>query len=276
MVARSRAPLHIPQSMRSSAPMQRIVVDAMGGDHAPSEIVKGAAEASLALPSAEIILVGAAAEPASCCRGSATTAPGPVHPRRQRGSRWTRSRPRRWPPSPTRRSRGPPIGRLRRGRRDGVGGNTGASVLDLRAPLEADPRGPARGVDRLSTELRRGEKDDPFSLMLDVGATIDPRRGTGHLRDQGSRTRGCSRNKRRGSRSVHRRERQGPAAWSAPRSAARDPERNFIGNIPRGSTSRAASPTSSCALGSSATSCSRCRGRDRDVPADGPLRPQAT
>ena len=38
--------------------MQRIVVDAMGGDHAPDEIVKGAAEASLSLTGAEIILVG--------------------------------------------------------------------------------------------------------------------------------------------------------------------------------------------------------------------------
>src|SRR3954465_723988 len=42
--------------------MHRIVVDAMGGDHAPEEIVPGAAEASLALASAEIILVGDAAE----------------------------------------------------------------------------------------------------------------------------------------------------------------------------------------------------------------------
>ncbi|MBC7978675.1 MAG: phosphate acyltransferase PlsX, partial [Myxococcales bacterium] len=41
--------------------MHRIVVDAMGGDHAPDEIVQGAAEASLALTSAEIILVGDAA-----------------------------------------------------------------------------------------------------------------------------------------------------------------------------------------------------------------------
>src|SRR5438309_9767161 len=41
--------------------MHRIVVDAMGGDHAPDEIVQGAAEASLALPGAEIILVGDAA-----------------------------------------------------------------------------------------------------------------------------------------------------------------------------------------------------------------------
>ena len=41
--------------------MHRIVVDAMGGDHAPDEVVRGAAEASLALTSAEIILVGDAA-----------------------------------------------------------------------------------------------------------------------------------------------------------------------------------------------------------------------
>jgi len=34
--------------------MHRIVVDAMGGDHAPDEIVQGAAEASLSLASAEI------------------------------------------------------------------------------------------------------------------------------------------------------------------------------------------------------------------------------
>src|SRR5207237_7508686 len=42
-------------------PMHRIVVDAMGGDHAPDEVVHGAAEASLALHNAEIILVGDAA-----------------------------------------------------------------------------------------------------------------------------------------------------------------------------------------------------------------------
>src|SRR5690349_21923399 len=41
--------------------MHRIVVDAMGGDHAPDEVVRGAAEASLALSNAEIILVGDAA-----------------------------------------------------------------------------------------------------------------------------------------------------------------------------------------------------------------------
>ena len=38
--------------------MHRIVVDAMGGDFAPDEIVKGAAEASLVLRDSELILVG--------------------------------------------------------------------------------------------------------------------------------------------------------------------------------------------------------------------------
>ena len=42
--------------------MNRIVVDAMGGDHAPDEILAGAAEASLSLRNAEIILVGDAAQ----------------------------------------------------------------------------------------------------------------------------------------------------------------------------------------------------------------------
>jgi len=36
----------------------KIAVDAMGGDHAPREIVKGSCEAALALPEVEIILVG--------------------------------------------------------------------------------------------------------------------------------------------------------------------------------------------------------------------------
>ena len=55
------AGVRLSRELRQDARVQRIVVDAMGGDHAPDEIVQGAAEASLALPSAEIILVGDAA-----------------------------------------------------------------------------------------------------------------------------------------------------------------------------------------------------------------------
>src|SRR5262249_59199881 len=54
------------------------------------------------------------------------------------------------------------------------GGNTGGGGL---AGARGGPR--RRGGRRAArpavspTELRRGEKDDPFSLILDVGATID-------------------------------------------------------------------------------------------------------
>jgi glycerol-3-phosphate acyltransferase PlsX len=53
-------------------------------------------------------------------------------------------------------------------------GNTGASVLTLGRTWNKIP-----GVHRAAlasvypTEIRRGEKDDPFSLILDVGATLE-------------------------------------------------------------------------------------------------------
>lgn len=53
-------------------------------------------------------------------------------------------------------------------------GNTGASVLACRQHWQRLP-----GVRKAAlaavypTEIRRGEKDDPFSLLLDVGATLD-------------------------------------------------------------------------------------------------------
>jgi glycerol-3-phosphate acyltransferase PlsX len=53
-------------------------------------------------------------------------------------------------------------------------GNTGASVLACARKwplLEGVRRAALASV--YPTELRRGEKDDPFSLILDVGATID-------------------------------------------------------------------------------------------------------
>jgi glycerol-3-phosphate acyltransferase PlsX len=53
-------------------------------------------------------------------------------------------------------------------------GNTGASVLACSRTWKKIPgvrRAPLCAV--YPTEMRRGEKDDPFSLMLDVGATLD-------------------------------------------------------------------------------------------------------
>ena len=44
----------------TATPLCRIAVDAMGGDHAPDEIVKGALLAAEEYPEVEIILVGRA------------------------------------------------------------------------------------------------------------------------------------------------------------------------------------------------------------------------
>ena len=156
--------------------MHRIVVDAMGGDHAPDEIVQGAAEASLALHV------------------------GRDHPRRRRRG----ARPPAAAHAPRRRARPRPSrADVRRdGREAGRGARRQAGGVDRgrrrsrrarrrrRAGLGRQHRrvacSRARGAGRCSTasgaprsrpciptELRRGEKDDPFSLILDVGATID-------------------------------------------------------------------------------------------------------
>jgi phosphate acyltransferase len=155
--------------------MQRIVVDAMGGDHAPSEIVKGAAEASLALPSAEIILVGDAAEL------------GKLLPRLRHDGARVRvhhaasviemdEKPAEALAAKPDASIAVAADLVASGEGDAMvsAGNTGASVLACARRWKLIP-----GVRRAAlasvypTELRRGEKDDPFSLMLDVGATID-------------------------------------------------------------------------------------------------------
>ena len=60
-VARQRGALCGLRGCATFGAVHRIVVDAMGGDQAPDEIVKGAAEASLSLKEAELILVGDAA-----------------------------------------------------------------------------------------------------------------------------------------------------------------------------------------------------------------------
>ena len=155
--------------------MHRIVVDAMGGDHAPDEIVQGAAEASLGLTGAEIILVGDAA------------ALGRLLPRmRHDGARVRVHHAPTWidmDEKPAEALAAKPEASIlvaadlvARGEGDALvsAGNTGASIMACARSWKLVP-----GVTRAAlaavypTELRRGEKDDPFSLILDVGATID-------------------------------------------------------------------------------------------------------
>jgi glycerol-3-phosphate acyltransferase PlsX len=155
--------------------VQRIVVDAMGGDLAPDEVVRGAAEASLALTGAEIILVGDA------------SVLGRLLPRMRHDG--ARVRVHHAPTvvdmdeKPAEALAAKPDSSIvvaadlvARGEGDALvsAGNTGASVLACARRWRLLP-----GVRRSAlasvfpTELRRGDKNDPFSLILDVGATID-------------------------------------------------------------------------------------------------------
>jgi glycerol-3-phosphate acyltransferase PlsX len=155
--------------------MQRIVVDAMGGDNAPDEVVKGAAAASLSLKSAEVILVGDAARLGKIlprvrhdgARVRVHHAPAVIHMDEKPGEALVAK-----PDS----SIVVAADLVARGEGDALvsAGNSGASVLACARRWKLMP-----GVRRAAmasvypTELRRGEAHDPFSLILDVGATID-------------------------------------------------------------------------------------------------------
>ena len=155
--------------------MYRIVVDAMGGDNAPDAIVEGAAAASIALTSAEIILVGDA------------SGIGRLLPKlRHDGARMRvhhaptfvemDEKPAEALAAKPDSSIAIAADMVARGEGDALvsAGNTGASVLACARRwtlLEGVRRAALAAV--FPTELRRGEKDDPFSLILDVGATVD-------------------------------------------------------------------------------------------------------
>jgi phosphate acyltransferase len=155
--------------------VHRIVVDAMGGDQAPEEIVKGAAEASLALSGAEIVLVGDAAVlggllPVLRHDGARVR----VH----HASSYVEmdEKPAEALAAKPDASIAVAADLVARGEGDALvsAGNTGASILACARRWRLLP-----GVRRAAlaavypTELRRGDKNDPFSLILDVGATID-------------------------------------------------------------------------------------------------------
>jgi glycerol-3-phosphate acyltransferase PlsX len=162
-------------AVRQPAATRRIVVDAMGGDHAPEEPVKGAAELSLRRPDLDIVLVGD--EP----RLRELLARTPHV--RERLHLHHASQAVGMDEKPGEALAAKPDASILAAVRlvaDGHGeavisaGNTGASVLACARTWKLIP-----GVRRAAlaavypTEIRRGEKDDPFSLMLDVGATLD-------------------------------------------------------------------------------------------------------
>lgn len=145
----------------------------MGGDHAPDEIVRGVAAVSLEAPHVQTLLVGDAGRMARLLtslrhdpeRIALHHAPTAIRmdekPREALDAR---------PDS----SLAVAARLVADGEADALvsAGNTGAAVLACSRAWKRIP-----GVRRAAlaavypTELRRGEKDDPFSLLLDVGAS---------------------------------------------------------------------------------------------------------
>ncbi len=155
--------------------MQRIVVDAMGGDHAPGEIIKGAGEASLTLSRSEIILVGDS-EHIGRILPEVRHDGGRVRVHHAPDIIGMDEKPSEAIAAKPESSIVVAADLIARGEGDALvsAGNTGASVLACARQWKLLP-----GVRRSAlaavypTELRRGAIDDPFSLLLDVGATIE-------------------------------------------------------------------------------------------------------
>lgn len=163
----------------SRLPPLTIAIDAMGGDHAPDEIIKAAAALSLLSDTRErplhLILVGDAARLSAQLyelrhdaeRIAIVHAPEVIAMDES-------------PRAALDKKPGASIAVAAKlcteGRAEALvsAGNTGAAVLSCQRHFQRLP-----GVRRAAlaavypTETRRGEKDDPFSLILDVGATLD-------------------------------------------------------------------------------------------------------
>lgn len=147
----------------------------MGGDNAPDEIVKGAAEASLALRDAELILVGDGARIGRIlprCRHDG----GRIRVHHCEGAIHMDEKPSEAVAAKPDASIVVAADLVAKGEGQALvsAGNTGACVLACARRWEL-----IEGLRRAAlasvypTELRRGERNDPFSLILDVGATID-------------------------------------------------------------------------------------------------------
>jgi glycerol-3-phosphate acyltransferase PlsX len=152
-----------------------VAVDAMGGDHAPDEIVRGIAALSLDAKHIQTLLVGDARRINALLarirhdpeRISLEDAPDCVR---------MDEKPKDALDEKPQCSINVAARLVAEGKADALvsAGNTGASVLACSRHWRT-----LAGVRRAAlaavypTEIRRGEKDDPFSLILDVGATLD-------------------------------------------------------------------------------------------------------
>lgn len=152
-----------------------IAFDVMGSDHGPEEIVRGAAQLTLEAPHLHALLVGDRAlidEALGRVRHHAERVA--VHHATQFVS--MHEKPAAALDEKTDASVAVAARLVREGEADAMvsAGNTGAGVLACARTFSLIP-----GVRRAAlatvypTAVGRGEKNDPFSLILDVGATVD-------------------------------------------------------------------------------------------------------
>jgi glycerol-3-phosphate acyltransferase PlsX len=147
----------------------RIAVDAMGGDHAPDEVVAGALLYARGHPGDELLLVGDEARVRAAAHDVPTNATF-VHAPEVIGMEEQ-------PASAVRRKRDASINVCMRlvhsGRADAVvtAGHTGAAVASAILNLKRLP-----GVDRPALAVQMTTRTGPF-VLLDIGATTD---STGH------------------------------------------------------------------------------------------------
>jgi len=153
----------------------RIAVDAMGGDRAPDEIVKGAALASLQRDDLEIVLCG---DTAAIGKVLSETRHDAERLHIHHASQVIRNDDRAPEALAARPDASITVAArlVAQGEADALvsAGNTGAAVLLCQRLWKTLP---GVGQPALSavypTEIRRGAKDDPFALILDVGAGAD-------------------------------------------------------------------------------------------------------
>lgn len=150
-----------------------VAVDAMGGDRAPDEVVKGVAQASLEAGAVQAILVG---DSARITKLLASLKHDPERIAVQHASQAIHmdERPREALDAKPDSSIARAVALVAEGEADALvsAGNTGACVLACSRSwrrIEGVRRAALAAV--YPTATRRGEKDDPFSLLLDVGAS---------------------------------------------------------------------------------------------------------
>lgn len=150
-----------------------VAVDACGGDHAPDEIVRGVAQVSLEAARIQTVLVGDTAR-LTALLGTIRHDPERISIHHADDFVRMDEKPREALDARPNCSISVAARLVAAGGAAALvsAGNTGAGVLACSREWKRIP-----GVRRAAlaavypTELRRGEKDDPFSLILDVGAT---------------------------------------------------------------------------------------------------------